>query len=80
MMKREQRSYDPEFKKEAVLLSTEKNRWPSEVTHDLGIPTDTLYGWIKVYRQHPEESFPGKGMLQSDHDTGRHAIHSEASL
>jgi transposase len=66
MTKREQRTYDPEFKKEAVLLVTERNRKPSEVAHDLGIPTDTLYGWIKAYRHHPEESFPGKGKLRSE--------------
>jgi len=56
------KSYDREFKMEAVRLVEEKGRAVSSVAHDLGIGTNkTLYRWIEEYRSHQGDAFPGSG-------------------
>ncbi|CCO23623.1 protein of unknown function [Maridesulfovibrio hydrothermalis AM13 = DSM 14728] len=37
------RTYDPEFKRNAVLLSEDPSRTPSEVAESLGISREILY-------------------------------------
>ena len=43
-----QRNYDQEFKVEAVKLAKEIGG--SKAAKELGIPTDTLYGWMRAVR------------------------------
>ena len=60
------RSYDSEFKREAVKLVIEGGRVASEVAKGLGINENVLYRWIKQYREDPENAFPGKGKLKPE--------------
>jgi transposase len=60
------RSYDSEFKREAVKLVIEGGRIASEVAKGLGINENVLYRWIKQYREDPENAFPGKGKLKPE--------------
>jgi transposase len=60
------RSYDSEFKREAVKLVIEGGRIASEVAKGLGINENILYRWIKQYREDPGNSFPGKGRLKPE--------------
>src|SRR5665647_1010231 len=66
-----QRKYDPEFKKETVRLVVEKGRTAGSVAKDLGISKDTVYGWVKQFKQHQEVAFPGKGRLNPDDEEVR---------
>lgn len=43
------RQYDPEYKKQAVKLSKEAGA--AKAAAELGIPVDTLYGWMKAVRE-----------------------------
>ncbi len=45
-----QRSYSPEFKREAVALVTSE-RSVTEVARDLGIPGQTLSAWVNTERR-----------------------------
>lgn len=61
-----QRKYDPEFKKETVRLIVEKGRSASSVAKDLGISPNTVHGWLRQFRQHQDNAFPGKGKLRPE--------------
>jgi len=41
------RSYDDEFKREAVNLVRNSEKAITEIAKDLGIPESTLHGWLK---------------------------------
>lgn len=58
------RNYDAEFKLNAVKLYLKSGRSYKEIGKELGIPQNTLSGWVFSYRQNGEESFPGKGHLK----------------
>jgi transposase len=60
------RTYDSEFKREAVKLVIEGGRIATEVAKGLGINENVLYRWIKEYREDTEHSFPGKGKLKPE--------------
>src|SRR5450756_3222187 len=62
---RQQRTYDAEFKREAVLLVTEKGRSCPDVAVALGIPLGTLYKWVEEYKKHRIDPFPGKRKLHA---------------
>lgn len=49
MEKRTQRNYTPEQRSEAVALANETT--PKEAASQLGIPEDTLYGWVVKARK-----------------------------
>lgn len=61
---RSQRQYDREFRINAVkhYLSSEKGM--VQIAKDLGIPSSTLCGWVKEYKEHGEDSFPGSGNIK----------------
>ena len=55
------RSYDAEFKKNAVLLAQDSDRTVADVADSLGIPKDMLYRWRREFSLRGEIAFPGKG-------------------
>jgi len=55
------RSYDAEFKKNAVLLAQEPDRTVADVADSLGIPKGMLYRWRREFSLRGEIAFPGKG-------------------
>ena len=63
MSAHQRRKYDPEFKRNAVLLTEDPDRSVSEVAESLGISADLLYQWRKRYRQRGGMAFPGNGKV-----------------
>ena len=63
-MARRRRSYDPEFKREAVRLVLEEGQKASEVERNLGITTSCVSRWIREMQDDPEYAFPGKGRMK----------------
>jgi len=59
-----QTRYDREFKLNAVKLYRESGRTQEDIAISLGIAKATLNGWIKEYKEHGEQSFPGSGKLK----------------
>lgn len=59
-----QRKYDREFKINAIKLYRESGKSVEEVARNLGVPKATLYSWIKEFKEHGEDSFPGSGLLK----------------
>ena len=61
-MARNQRKYDAEYKVQAVKLSNEIGS--SKAAVELGIPVDTLYGWVKAAKEGRLDI--GGGAVRSD--------------
>lgn len=61
---KEQRIYDKEFRLNAIKHHQSSEKSVAQVAKDLGVPPSTLYGWIKEYKEHGEESFPGSGNIK----------------
>lgn len=61
MSKRNARSYDKEFKLNAIKLYLESGRSYRQIGDELGVPEATLAGWVGDYKRDGEKSFPGKG-------------------
>ena len=55
------RKYDPEFKRNAVLLSEEPDRSVRDVAEKLGIQPELIYRWRRQMRDRRELAFPGHG-------------------
>lgn len=55
------RKYDPEFKKNAVLLTEEPSRTVRDVAENLGIQPELIYRWRRQMRDRGELAFPGHG-------------------
>ena len=58
------RSYDKEFKINAVKLYLEGNKTQEVLAQELGIPKATYARWVMDYRESGDKSFPGKGKIK----------------
>ena len=65
MRKTETRSYDKEFKLNAVKLYLGSGRSYLEISEELGIPKGTVATWVRSHRISGMEAFPGKGNLKA---------------
>jgi transposase len=65
------KSYDNEFKREAVRLVIEEGRKASEVERNLGITPSLVSRWLREMKEDPEYAFPGKGRLKAPEDEVR---------
>ena len=63
MSVQQRRKYDPEFKKQAVLLSAEPGRSVKEVADNLGVSSDLIYRWLRQMQDRGELAFPGHGNM-----------------
>ena len=61
MSVQQRRKYDPDFKRNAVLLTEEPDRTVAGVAENLGISKDLLYRWRRAERDNKELAFPGNG-------------------
>ena len=71
MSVQQRRQYDPEFKRNAVLLTEEPDRSVRDVAENLGIAVDLLYQWRRQFRDKGEIAFPGQGNLALTPDQKR---------
>jgi transposase len=75
-MRKSRRTYDKEFKQEAVRLVVEEGRRPVEVERNLGIGKGTVQRWVREYEEDPAYAFPGKGRLKAP-DEEMHRLKTE---
>jgi transposase len=62
---RRRRTYDKEFKLEAVRLVLEEGHSARSVEQRLGTGQGVVYGWVHQFTDDPEHAFPGKGNLKA---------------
>ena len=65
MSKKSKKSYDKEFKENAVNLYLKSNRPCREIAKNLGVASSTLSSWVEAKQRDGEEAFPGKGHLKA---------------
>lgn len=61
-----QRRFTTEYKEEIIKLVTEQGRKVTHVARDIGVSEATVRGWVKKYRAHGENAFPGSGNLRPE--------------
>ncbi len=66
------RTYEEEFKREAIRLVVEEGRKASEVENNLGIGKSLVSRWIREFKEDPEHAFPGQGRLKEPDEALRH--------
>jgi transposase len=60
-MKKVQRTYTVEFKREAVRLAQTSGKPIAQVARELGISDTSMHEWRKQLAAHGDEAFPGSG-------------------
>ena len=60
------RTYDKEFKEQAVALSYQAGTTAAQVARELGIRTELLYRWRAQSKLNGAAAFPGKGNVPAD--------------
>jgi transposase len=60
-MQKVQKTYTPEFKREAVQLAQTSGKPITQVAHDLGISDTSIHQWRKGLADHGSQAFPGSG-------------------
>ena len=58
------RTYDKEFKLEAIRLVVEEGHSARSVERRLGTGQGVVYSWVRAYSADPQHAFPGKGKLK----------------
>ncbi len=60
-MHKVQKTYTPEFKREAVRLAQSSGKPITQVARELGISDTSIHQWRKELAEHGSEAFPGSG-------------------
>ena len=60
-MQKVQKTYTPEFKREAVRLAQTSGKPIVQVARELGISDTSIHQWRKELTEHGQEAFPGSG-------------------
>ncbi len=60
-MQKGQKTYTPEFKREAVRLAQTSGKSITQVARELGISDTRVHQWRKELAEHSSEAFPGSG-------------------
>jgi transposase len=60
-MRKTQRTFTKEFKREAVQLVKSSNKPLAQIARDLGIGESTLHHWRQLLAEQGEQAFPGSG-------------------
>lgn len=58
------KGFTNDFKREAIRLINEEGRSAVSVERDLGLGKNTVYRWLRQYKDDPSNDFPGKGHLK----------------
>jgi transposase len=74
--KAKRQQFSPEYKLEAVRLSSEGTRTVAAVAADLGIPANQLHRWRRLHAENGGDAFPGNGKINS-RDEELHRVRSE---
>jgi len=65
-------TYEKPFKEQAVKMASEIGT--KKAALDLGIPPDTLYGWVKKAREHGEYAHVGSGKKRVENNSDSEVI------
>jgi transposase len=65
------KKYDKEYKFETVRLIQEGGKTVIQVSQEMGIPVNTLYGWVSKYKNSGSQAFPGSGKLKPEDQVRR---------
>lgn len=60
-MQKKQKTYPPEFKREAVRLAQTSGKPITQIARSLGISDTSIHQWRKELAEHGPETFPGSG-------------------
>jgi transposase len=60
-MQKVQKTYTPEFKREAVRLAQTSGKPITHIARGLGISDTSIHQWRKELTEHSVEAFPGSG-------------------
>jgi transposase len=71
-MQKVQKTYTPEFKREAVQLVQTSGKPIAQVARDLGISDTSIHQWRKELAEHGPEAFPGSGHQTNQEEEIRH--------
>ena len=63
-MSESRKSYDSEFKREAVRLADSSEKNDSMIERELGLYQGAIRTWRKALRSDPMEAFPGTGHIK----------------
>ena len=69
------RTFDRQYKIDAVSLVVNGGRTVAEVARDLGIEANTLYRWKREFSEEEQSAFPGKGRLSPQEEELRRLRH-----
>lgn len=64
-MPRKRTKHSVEFKREAIRRVVEDKESIASVARSLGLARETMYRWVREYRESPAEAFRGNGKLTS---------------
>ena len=62
------RTYDKDFKINAVSLYKSSGHSLKTIAEELGLSTSTLSHWVQEYKKEGGQSFPGKGQVRSSEE------------
>jgi transposase len=71
-MQKVQKTYTPEFKREAVHLAQTSGKPITQVARELGISDTSIHQWRKELTEHGPEAFPGSGHQTAQEEEVRH--------
>lgn len=63
-MNKKQRTYDKEFKLNCIKLYRDGNKSMEALCKDLGIPSSTFHGWLKIVDENGAEGLSGSGNIK----------------
>jgi transposase len=61
---KQRRKFDADFKRNAVLLSLQPDKTPTQVAADLNLGINVLSRWRREYLKDSNNAFPGNGKLK----------------
>ena len=64
-MEKRRKSYDRQYKIDAVSLVVNRGRTVMDVARELGMDANTLYRWKREFTKGDHDAFPGKGSFES---------------
>lgn len=79
-MSKKRARHTAEYKREALRRVIDGKEAALAVARSLGLSKETLYRWMREYRENPQEAFPGNGKLTSQDEEIRQLRRKVAQL
>ena len=79
MTSKKKKTYDAEFKRQAVALADSTDRTAAKVEQELGLYQGAIRHWHIELGEHSEEAFPGAGNLHASEEDVRR-LHREIEI